>query len=441
MSVHLALRPGDRGQTIEGFGASGAWWAQVVGGWPDETRTRIMELLYSKTKGLGMTTYRYNLGGGSKESGRGNIGNPNRRASSFLREDGGYDWGRDAQAVWCMEEAVRQGADDIILFVNSPPERWTVSGAAHCKTPLRSNLLRAHERDFVGYVLDVAEHFAGQGVPVISVSPINEPQWIWTGGQEGCHYKPWNLRRVFSLLAQEMEKRPALRDVKISGPECGDLRFFNKTYIRAMMRDPQVRRRLAGIDTHSYRVFQPQLFPGAAARYRRWASRKYPGVPLHVSEWTHMRGPRDYGMDSALEQCRVMMQDLGVLGVVSWQHWVAVSEVDYADGLIYIDEEARTFDIPKRYYAFGNFTKFVPRGSVRVGIECSAPRLEAIAFRTPEGKTVVILRNPREEEQVSLGQNGGAVLHVTDDTRDLAPVPVALEGFALPGRSVCTLIF
>ena len=52
-------------QTIEGFGASAAWWAQYVGGW--DNLDEIMELLYSKEKGAGLNIYRYNLGTGSQD--------------------------------------------------------------------------------------------------------------------------------------------------------------------------------------------------------------------------------------------------------------------------------------------------------------------------------------------------------------------------------------
>ena len=83
-------------QTFEGFGASGAWWAQEVGGWEqtDESsavsvRDRISRLLFSKTEGIGLRTYRYNLGAGSKESGRGNNDNPLRRAECFETAEGG----------------------------------------------------------------------------------------------------------------------------------------------------------------------------------------------------------------------------------------------------------------------------------------------------------------------------------------------------------------
>ncbi|WP_297126328.1 hypothetical protein, partial [uncultured Eubacterium sp.] len=52
-------------QNFEGFGASGAWWAQEVGGWEHKdaesnlaVRDRISQLLYSKTEGIGLRTYR-----------------------------------------------------------------------------------------------------------------------------------------------------------------------------------------------------------------------------------------------------------------------------------------------------------------------------------------------------------------------------------------------
>ena len=82
-------------QTFEGFGASGAWWAQIVGGWDNidpesglPLRDRISQLLHSKTDGIGLRTYRYNLGGGSVESGKGDFPNADRRAECFETKSG-----------------------------------------------------------------------------------------------------------------------------------------------------------------------------------------------------------------------------------------------------------------------------------------------------------------------------------------------------------------
>ncbi|MDR2688091.1 MAG: hypothetical protein LBB75_10085 [Oscillospiraceae bacterium] len=442
MSIQITVNPDKTYQTMEGFGASGAWWAQVVGGWPEEERKKLLRLLYDKREGLGLNTYRYNLGGGSKASGKGNFPNKNRRTWDFLTPGGSYDWERDAGAVWCMEEAARLGAQEIVLFVNSPPERFTRSGTAQGKLTALANLRRDREADFVKYVLDAAEHFIAGGIPVKFISPVNEPfgPWIEKSGQEGCHYHPSGVRRVLRLFAGEMEKRPALAGVLLSGAENNDLRLMNKTYTRAALDDPAVRERLDGIDVHGY-VFGPLKFiKGGKRRFRKYMDRRYPGQPIRMTEWTHMQGGRYYGMSSALEQAKTMWEDLAVMDVVSWQCWVAVSEVDFCDGLLYIDEETHAVSIPKRYYAMGNFSRFVPRGAVRVDAECPSHALKCLAFQTPE-RTVVIVINPTGEAvRVSLGDGKGEA-YVTSGNKSLAREAIGLAGFDIEKESVNTILF
>jgi hypothetical protein len=47
----ITIDPTQRYQTLEGFGASGAWWAQAIGGWSDENRQRVVDLLFSPDPG------------------------------------------------------------------------------------------------------------------------------------------------------------------------------------------------------------------------------------------------------------------------------------------------------------------------------------------------------------------------------------------------------
>ena len=209
-------------QKYYGIGASGAWWAQIVGGWSnkdqngEEIRNVISRLLYSKTKGIGMNIYRYNIGGGSAQSGGGSHHSGNgeysdfaRRAESFGNGDGKYDYSRDKNAVYMMKQAVKDGADEVILFVNSPIEQLTKNGWAHLKKhqAFRTNLAKKNYSAFAKYCLDVTEHFVDEGLPIKYLSPINEPFWIWTGGQEGCHYTADETVEVLEMFALEMQKR------------------------------------------------------------------------------------------------------------------------------------------------------------------------------------------------------------------------------------------
>ena len=445
-----------RCQRFEGFGASGAWWAQIVGGWEHAdpksnlpVRDRILQLLYSKEDGIGLSIYRYNLGGGSAQSGMGDFGLEQRRAQSF-DTDSDYDWSRDENAVYIMNRAVCCGADEVVFFINSPPERFTKNGMAHTSKnrPFSENLSRRNYRAFAKYCLDVTEHFVREGVPVKYLSPVNEPLWKWTGGQEGCHYRPRSVERVFRILCDELDKYDSLSGLRLSGAENGDIRWFNKSYTRCLLRSKRVRERLDGVDIHSYCLPTPLPFVNNRTaylrRFRRYMDRKYPGVPIRMSEWTHMKGGRDRGMDSALVTAKTMCEDISILGVTSWQHWIAVSEVDYCDGLIYINLDEKSFETTKRLYVTGNFSKFIKRGATRIGCESDDKGVYTLAFDNC-GETVIIIVNPENEAKsalIDIPASKGVVRFLTDETHDLQKEMIAdASDIAIPAKSVSTVIF
>lgn len=167
-------------QTFDGIGASGAWWAQLVGGWSHTdpisgmpVRDRIAQLLYSKADGIGMSIYRYNIGGGSKHSGKGEYSQPLRATECFEISPEKYDWNRDSNAVYMMKKSVEYGADEVILFVNSPIERLTKNGLAHNKKHqlFHENISKKNYKAFAKYCFDVTEHFCEEGLPVKYLSP------------------------------------------------------------------------------------------------------------------------------------------------------------------------------------------------------------------------------------------------------------------------------
>lgn len=130
--------------------------------------------------------------------------------------------------------------------------------------------------------------------------------------------------------------------------------------------------------------------------------------------------------------------------VTSWQHWIAVSEVDFCDGLIYIDLETKTFEPTKRLYATGNFSRYLQPGARRIDASCASPELKVLAFQQG-GQTVLIAVNFSQSAQkvtVSPNPHSRMKLAVTDASHDLAESWVeAGEALALSPRSVNTLVF
>lgn len=441
-------------QTFEGIGASGAWWSQIAGGWDNidpesamPVRDRISQLLYSKTEGIGMRTYRYNIGGGSADSGRGDYSDPARRAQSFENGKGGYDFSKDENAVYMMKQAAKDGADEIILFVNSPIESLTRNGKAHLNRNqiFRTNLAQKNYGAFADYILDVAEHFVREGLPVKYISPINEPMWIWNGGQEGCHYSPRQAGKVMLCVAKKLTQRKKLSHVMLSGVENGDIRWFNKAYTRHLLKYPEVRAKVNSVDLHSYCL--PQKFLPAFAndrlafvkRFRKWMDKKYPDMPVKMSEWCHMQGGKNTGMGSALETAKVMCEDIGILNVTSWQHWIACSLYDYCDGLIYLDTEKRSFELTKRYYVTGNFSKYIPFGAVRFEVSTDDEAVTALGFKK-DGRIYLVIVNFSAEEK-SFVSEADSLVAVTDKDSNLREYNAAKgEKITLTPESVTTVV-
>ena len=51
-------------QTLQGWGTSLAWWANVVGGFPEPVRSDYIRKVFDPVEGLGLNVVRYNIGGG-----------------------------------------------------------------------------------------------------------------------------------------------------------------------------------------------------------------------------------------------------------------------------------------------------------------------------------------------------------------------------------------
>ena len=446
-------------QTIESFGTSGAWWSQYMGLWDMpytgnmlfkmSVREQIASWLYDRNFGIGLTNYRYNLGAGSADSGLGDYSDPNRRAQSFETAPGVYDWSKDEGAVWFLNEVTRLGAQEIVLFFNSPLERLTKNGMAHL-TPggEKSNIDRANYAEWAKYACDVAEHFIAEGIPVKFISPINEPQWDWAGGQEGCHYEPTEIAAVYVAFLEEMQSRPALAGVELSGPESGEWGGQTTKYVSALLNNQKLSEHLQAVDCHSY-----WTDTSTKVSFRNWMNYQYPDVKLRMSEWCEMVNGSDFGMDSAIVLAQTLAEDLTVLDVVSWSTWVGVAPGGYHDGLMYAAENG-SGDVSlvplKRLWAYGNYTRYIRPGFVRVDIS-GGDELRAVAFAGEDNgkkKLVVVLVNDKNESvdirlDGAFGQYNGVIAYETSSNRDLSQVAerIANTAFTLTPRSVTTFVF
>ncbi len=390
-------------QTIESFGASGCWWSQVVGG-NEKTREKIAKLLFDDEEGIGLNSYRYNIGAGSKDAGSKSaalITDINRRTYSFETDPGVYDWDRDANAVWFMRKAVELGVDEIVMFCNSPLERLTKNGMAAGDPGFKTNIAPENYAAFAKYVLDVAAHFKEEGLPIKYVSPINEPAFEWAGGQEGCHYEDAEVVACLRAFVEAIEARSDLEGVEISGPEGSSWRNVPGSRYEddtlglclRIMKDDVLGNYFQSLDAHSY-----WSTTAAKTNFANHFRKQYPNIRLRETEWCEMttgdmKNEKDPTIESGIVLAKQVHEDMTILDCVSWSFWTAVSFGDYRDGLIYTEPNGTSTTLPKRYYTLGQYSKYIDRGYVRVDCTSGAPGLSVSAYtgKNEDGVDEIVL--------------------------------------------------
>ncbi|MHA7965269.1 glycoside hydrolase [Paenibacillus sp. CAU 1782] len=487
-----------RYQTIDNFGASDAWSMDPLGKhWSEENKNKVADLLFSREKGIGLSAWRFNIGAGSTEADQ-SIPDPWRRSEAFkLTEDGEYDWSKQGGQQWFLQAAKDRGVDTLIAFVNSPPVWMTKNGNARPDPDVGStNLKDGYEVQFATFLVDVLEHFKGQGLEFDYISPINEPTWDWNNAwQEANRYNNDDLKKVILELYHQLQENGIASQISApDGVEITSLlddEYFQKfagggtyssganslgtgkyrEYIKELLGDPELKEAVGSkIASHSY--WSDYSNPGddrlVKLRELLHENLKHYGddVKYWVTEYCIMGdyGPgRDLGIEPALHVARTIHFDLTEANAAAWQWWTAVSKVDYKDGLIYTDfkneGDEQNILTSKILWVLGNYSKFVRPGAERIELsglseDANSGLLgSAYVHQGEQSVSAVFVNDSEQDKVVKLSLNGiglekaVSVLqsYVTTSELDLErgeDVAVLEDGTfqaVIPAKSVVTL--
>ena len=491
----------DRGttyQTIDGFGASDAWRCQFVGkNWPLEKRERIANLLFSREndaegnpRGIGLSIWRFNLSAGTAEQGAGSdIGNPWRRGECFLSADGTYDWSKLAGQQWFLRAARDRGVERFLAFPNAPPVHLSKNGKGYAtKGDIHINVKPGCLDDYAEYLVDVMDHFSRSGIGFDYLSPVNEPQWNWDGpGQEGTPALNEEICALVRYLSHGLSTRGLKTQIVIG--EAGTIGHAAMTMDFLGMtsdgRDDQARfffwpespffiGNLPNVEktisAHSYHSVWPV---DKQVEYRdllhKTLKAANPALGYWMSEYCILQrndeirsgGGRDLGMNTALYVARIIHHDLTIAHARSWQWWTAITQCDFKDGLVYLDDGSEdntgqmgghveslihdgTVRESKLLWTLGHYARFVRPGMVRVKCAVEPQQspvdgLLASAYHGPNGRVVVVLVNlSREEAICDLGSDGRATVYTTSRESSLRKSEQPAPRVTIPARAVAT---
>jgi len=441
-------------QSIDGFGASGAWWPTDVSHFSTAAQRKLAALLFSRT-GLELSQYRYNIGGGG-------VGVKDRYKAppTVLTASGAYDWGADPAGLAFLKLAAQYHVPQLIGFVNSAPPAFTTNHQS-CGGRLDPSKIGA----FAVYLAAVVDHLrAAEHIDLSYVSPMNEPD----ASQAACYQE--------GMVVPVDERAPLVNalaaDLDAGSAHVGVIADESSLVSQLLHEAPawlaQARKSVAVVAHHGYD------YPGAATLAQV--------TKLPVKHWTteiccfNGRGfgwQYDPTMVNGLWLADTIWADLVEARDSAFDWWVAASpnlgcdpmqvagcqnQVNPGgrnDGLVYFDpywnlDSNQTFYLTKRYWVMAAFSRFVRPGSVLHPVTGLPDGLRGVAFEAHTGWVVEIINgNPDRAYalHLHLPYQAGQAPHayLTDATHDLAAT--AVRGTSLdpwmrsPEQSLTTLVY
>ena len=377
--TELTIDLRDQAPPFRGWGTSLAWWARGVGDWPEKTLDDLVRLVTDPHDGLGLTVFRYNIGGGDRPEHHhlrhwGDI--PGFKAAP----DAPYDWNADAAQRRVLLKLLKAAGDAAVVegFSNSPPWWMTASGCVSGAADGGANLKPEFEPAFADYLAEVAKAYKQRyGVTFASLSPMNEPDVKWWkagGNQEGMHVPRDQQARLVRLARAALDQR-GLRNTRVSA---NDANSIDDALAALRSFDAATRHALGQVNTHSYNGSKRADLRDAADACQK---------PVWVSETgpLYLRGSE---YEQLLQVAQRLVIDINDLRPEVWCTWQIVDRGPW--GCVHESRAPQTFDVGKAFDVLAAFTRHIRPGDRFVKLKGDSVLAAVSAAR---GEVTLVLVN------------------------------------------------
>ena len=400
----IEIDPGRLGQTILGFGGSfdHATCENLVK-LPPERRQDVMEQLFHPRRGIGMNLMRVCIGT-SDFTGVPYYTYDDVPAGETDPELTRFSIAKDRDQVIPVIKAARSVNPDLLLYASpwSPPA-WMKTSAALGTGSVRREWYPA----YAGYLLKFIRAYEAEGLPIHALTVQNEPRM--------------SHRRYPTTLWSAEEQRDFIRDhlgplFEREGVEtliwCWDHNWNLPRFPATILADPEAARFVDGTAFHHYE--------GRVAAQSE-LHREFPDKHIYFTEGSM------FGVEGAVTIVEILRN-----WSRSYNFWVVMLDEHRrpnrgphpasATCLELLDDgSVRT---NPDYFLYGQFMRYIPRGSIRVESSIPAGGPMNVAFRNPAGEIVLVAVN-REPHPLAFGVRLG--------TRSVSAT--------LPGKSVGSFIW
>ncbi|KAJ8711399.1 hypothetical protein PYW07_008641 [Mythimna separata] len=400
-------------QTIEGFGGGVSDSAGI--NWKSISDPRLRQHLidsYCSDSGLQYNMLRVPIGGTDYSThgyAYNELPEDDAALSNFTLSYEDYEY-KIPMVKACMEAA---SAPIHILSATWSPPIWMKTNNEYSG---HSRIRKQYLQTYADYHYKFLEKYAEEGIPVWGITTTNEPL------HSSVNYIPakinnvgWTLDDLSEYIVHNLgptlrHANSSFKDVKIITGD--DLRFTITLYWNTLVAVyPETLKYLDGVAVHYYMsAYVPPTILSQAMR-------GYPDKFVLATEICAGALPTDtisvdYGSwDRAELYVNDIIENLSN-NVIGWFDWNLCLDTNggpsyinaRVDSPIIVNVRPETEEFYKQpmYYAIGHFSKFVPRGSRRIGVTftTSDAKMDSVGFLTPYNTVVLVIWNKGAGETV-----------------------------------------
>lgn len=413
-TVHISFKNASTTNNgiFEGWGTSLCWWAHRIG-YSDVLTEKSADLFFGEN-GLNLNIMRYNIGGGDDPT-HTHIKRTDSKVPGWLKYDKDkdeyiYDYNADRNQLNVLKAAYKKAGKDafVEVFSNSPPYFMTKSGCSSGNfNPNENNLKEECYKDFAEYIADVTEYINNVlNIKVSSVSPMNEPNtdyWKhFSEKQEGCHYDCGESQNRIILETAKAIKNKGLNHIQIVA---SDETSTDKQLEEYLNYTDEVKAVIDRVSTHTYGTEK-------IAELDKLMKEEKRNLWMSETDWSDTAGKNAGEMGAALWLAKKIIFDINNLSPSAWVIWLTIDHHKSKDGylgnkdsgfpstkkgywgLAFAEHDKKEIVLTKKYYAMGQFSKFIRPGDTI--IHCNDNTLAAFNSKTNEVKIVCVNCSAKE---------------------------------------------
>lgn len=440
----IAINWNDEHQEIDGFGGAIAWYGQNIYDLSVEDQQELLDLVFTtEDRGIGLNIVRLRI-----------------PAFKFNPAPGEWDWTQDNSQIWLVNEAKKRG---VTMFWSAC---WTAPAWMKTNNEIDNGgyLKQENYQDYADLLSRYLREYKTRfNIDFYGISPQNEPgEAVWQSME--WHSPPWRSQgdepyHAFYIFVRDYLQPTFERDniqQKVILPEMWGWMFEAAEEI---VNDSTTAQFVDILGGHGYYDVNWQYGTGnytMGSVARKW---KQMGGKLWQTETSWIR---DTEMGQAMMVARHLHNSLtSASEVAAWHWWSIWNNTGDGGELIQIfpgyEENGEmvipaTYEVKKRFWSFGNYSKFIRRGWIRIGTQESlSGDVGVSAFKDPNSDSfvIIIVNFDGSEKNITVNLNGcnaGKVTPwITSPALDLArqsDIALANNSFSanLPATSVTSFV-